>query len=86
MKGRTTLIIAHRLSTISLADEVVVLDRGRIVARGRHDELVTESPVYRQIHQHGLVERRFIQLDPDGAPIEKDGGEPARRASSGRLP
>ena len=86
MRGRTTVIIAHRLSTISLADEVVVLDRGRIVARGTHDQLVQESPVYREIHQHGLVERRFVQLDPDGAPIEKDGQRPVRRAAGGRLP
>ena len=86
MKGRTTVIIAHRLSTISLADEIVVLDRGRIVARGTHDELVQTSTVYREIHDHGLVERRFVDLDPDGAPIEKDGEPPARRASGGRLP
>jgi ABC-type multidrug transport system fused ATPase/permease subunit len=86
MRGRTTVIIAHRLSTISLADEVVVLDKGRIVARGTHDKLVQESPVYREIHDHGLVERRFVQLDPDGAPIEKDGQGPVRRAAGGRLP
>jgi ABC-type multidrug transport system fused ATPase/permease subunit len=86
MRGRTTLIIAHRLSTISLASEVVVLDRGRVVARGAHDKLVVESPVYREIHQHGLVERRFVRLDPDGAPIEKEGDEPERAARTGRLP
>jgi ATP-binding cassette subfamily B protein len=86
MKGRTTLIIAHRLSTISLADEVVVLDRGGIVARGTHADLVQTSPVYRQIHDHGLVERRFVQLDPDGAPIEKDGEVRRPRAAGGRLP
>jgi ATP-binding cassette subfamily B protein len=86
MRGRTTVIIAHRLSTISLADEVVVLDRGRIVARGTHDKLVQESPVYREIHDHGLVERRFVQLDPDGAPIEKEGETRVRRAAGGRLP
>jgi len=72
MRGRTTLIIAHRLSTISLADHVVVLDRGRIVARGEHANLIEESPVYREIYRHGLVERTFVQLDPDGAPIEKE--------------
>ncbi|MGZ4431466.1 MAG: ABC transporter ATP-binding protein, partial [Gaiellales bacterium] len=73
MRGRTTLIIAHRLSTISLADEVVVLDRGRIVARGRHASLIDSNSVYQQIYRHGLVERTFVQLDPDGAPIEKGG-------------
>jgi ABC-type multidrug transport system fused ATPase/permease subunit len=72
MTGRTTLIIAHRLSTISLADHVVVLDRGRIVARGEHAALLEQSPVYQEIYHHGLVERTFVQLDPDGAPIEKD--------------
>jgi ATP-binding cassette subfamily B protein len=59
MRGRTTLIIAHRLSTIALADEVVVLDGGRIVARGARDELIETSPVYREIHEHGLLERQF---------------------------
>jgi ABC-type multidrug transport system fused ATPase/permease subunit len=59
MQGRTTLIIAHRLSTIALADEIVVLDEGRIVARGPHDALIDTSPVYREIHEHGLLERQF---------------------------
>jgi len=59
MRGRTTLIIAHRLSTIALADEIVVLDEGRIVARGTHGELLGTSPVYREIYEHGLLERRF---------------------------
>jgi ATP-binding cassette subfamily B protein len=57
--GRTTLIIAHRLSTIALADEVVVLDGGRIAARGTHEELLAASSVYRDIHEHGLLERQF---------------------------
>jgi ATP-binding cassette subfamily B protein len=60
MQGRTTLIIAHRLSTISLADEVVVLDHGRIVARGTQGELAETSPVYREIYEHGLIEHEFI--------------------------
>jgi len=59
MRGRTTLIIAHRLSTIALADEIVVLDSGRIAARGTHDELLETSSVYREIYEHGLLERQF---------------------------
>ena len=59
MSGRTTLIIAHRLSTIALADEVVVVDDGRIAAGGTHDELFETSSVYREIYEHGLLERQF---------------------------
>jgi ATP-binding cassette subfamily B protein len=55
MHGRTTIIVAHRLSTIALADEVVVLDEGRIVARGVHDEVLAHSDVYREIVEHGLL-------------------------------
>jgi len=58
-RERTTLIIAHRLSTIALADEIVVLDDGRIVARGQHEELLETSPVYREIYEHGLLEQEF---------------------------
>jgi ABC-type multidrug transport system fused ATPase/permease subunit len=61
MRGRTTIIIAHRLSTIALADELVVLSDGRIAARGTHDELIESSPVYRDIYEHGLLEREFAE-------------------------
>ena len=59
MRNRTTLIIAHRLSTIALADEIVVLDDGRIAGRGTHEELLATSQVYRDIYDHGLLERQF---------------------------
>jgi ATP-binding cassette, subfamily B, bacterial len=61
MRGRTTIIIAHRLSTIALADELVVLDGGRVAARGRHEELIETSAVYREIYEHGLLEREFAE-------------------------
>jgi ATP-binding cassette subfamily B protein len=56
VRGRTTVIIAHRLSTIALADEIVVLEAGRIAARGGHDDLVDTNEVYREIWEHGRLE------------------------------
>ncbi|HEY7961742.1 MAG TPA: ABC transporter ATP-binding protein [Solirubrobacteraceae bacterium] len=60
MRGRTTLVIAHRLSTIALADEIVVLDRGEIVAQGDHRELLQASELYREIVEKGLPEHVFM--------------------------
>jgi ABC-type multidrug transport system fused ATPase/permease subunit len=64
MQGRTTFIIAHRLSTIALADEIVVLEDGRIAARGSHDELIELSPLYREIAEKGAPDRRFLTRNP----------------------
>jgi ABC-type multidrug transport system fused ATPase/permease subunit len=55
MSGRTTFIIAHRLSTIALADEILVLDGGRIAARGGHDDLYASSDAYRDLYDRGLA-------------------------------
>jgi len=63
MKGRTTFVIAHRLSTVSLADEVVVMDGGRIVDRGTHEELLEGCGFYREIAEHGLADSVFLQRD-----------------------
>jgi len=56
MAGRTTFVIAHRLSTIALADEIAVLDHGRVVAYGNHRELLEASDLYREIVEKGLPE------------------------------
>ena len=63
MEGRTTFVIAHRLSTIALADEVVVLEEGRVEARGTHAELLEQSPLYREIAEKGLPDQVFLTRD-----------------------
>jgi ATP-binding cassette subfamily B protein len=63
MAGRTTFVVAHRRSTISLADEIVVMEAGRIVDRGTHDELIERCPLYQEIAEHGLEDQVFLQKD-----------------------
>ncbi|MBI5823140.1 MAG: ABC transporter ATP-binding protein [Chloroflexi bacterium] len=55
MEGRTTFVIAHRLSTVRRADMILVMDKGCIVQRGTHDELLKEGGLYREIHDLQLV-------------------------------
>jgi ATP-binding cassette subfamily B protein len=56
MRGRTTFVIAHRLSTVRAADLILVLQHGRLVDSGTHEELLDSSEVYRQIHASQLAE------------------------------
>jgi len=63
MAGRTTFVIAHRLSTIALADEIAVIDHGKVVAYGSHHELLDLSPLYREIVEKGLPESVFMTKD-----------------------
>ena len=73
MKGRTTFVIAHRLSTIRKADQILVVEKGRIVERGSHAELHAAGGRYREMYdrQHGLVANLFL------APGEGEGPEEA---------
>jgi ABC-type multidrug transport system fused ATPase/permease subunit len=60
MRGRTTFVIAHRLSTIALADEIVVLEAGRVAERGTHSELLERSELYKEIVEKGMPDQVFI--------------------------
>jgi ABC-type multidrug transport system fused ATPase/permease subunit len=77
MKGRTTFVIAHRLSTIRRADQILVLEAGRVVERGSHRELYAARGRYREMYdrQHGLEANLFL------APGE--GEEPPAEGSAG---
>lgn len=66
MEGRTTFVIAQRLLTLKTADQILVLDQGRIVQRGRHDELLTRDGLYREIYDLQLRDQEeFLALQEE---------------------
>ena len=67
MKGRTSFVIAQRISTVLNADLILVLDKGRIAARGNHEELMEQSPIYVEIYNSQLVEDAAIE-EPELSP------------------
>jgi ATP-binding cassette subfamily B protein len=69
MQGRTTFIIAHRLSTIALADEIVVLDHGRVIAHGDHEHLLEQSELYAEIVEKGLPDQVFLTRETRTAEV-----------------
>ena len=75
MKGRTTFVIAHRLSTIRRADQILVVEEGRIVERGDHAALYAASGRYRDLYdrQHGLEQNLFL-APGEGDDVPEDDG------------
>jgi subfamily B ATP-binding cassette protein MsbA len=73
MRGRTTFVIAHRLSTIRRADQILVVEGGRILERGTHPELFAAQGRYRDLYdrQHGLEMNLFL-APGEGDKVEVD--------------
>lgn len=68
MKGRTSFVIAHRLRTVKQADQILVVDKGRIVQRGRHEDLVSQPGLYQEIYRLQLAPQDETAPEPTGAP------------------
>jgi ATP-binding cassette subfamily B protein len=86
MKGRTTFIIAHRPSTISLADEVVVLDHGRVVERGTHGELMAAGSLYAQMFGDAEAGRGDLDAFSSEAPADGRSREGTAAGPASRGP
>jgi len=62
MRGRTSIIISHRISTVKEADQIVVLNDGRIAERGTHSDLVEMGGIYAELHRKQLLEEELEHL------------------------
>jgi subfamily B ATP-binding cassette protein MsbA len=80
MRGRTTFVIAHRLSTIRRANQILVVEEGRIIERGTHDELYAAHGRYWDLYtrQHGLQANLFLATGEGDSVPEDDNKKEAK--------
>ncbi len=82
MRGRTTIVVAHRLSTVERADRILVLDRGRIVEEGTHQELLVRGGLYHRLYTRRFVDEATVAVEPP-PPVLVPLGTPLVRARGG---
>ena len=87
MRGRTTFVIAHRLSTIRRADQILVVQDGRILERGTHESLYLAEGRYRELYdkQHAVESNLFL-AEGEGDKTDDDSGSNGASGSSAALP
>ena len=90
MEGRTTFVIAHRLSTVRRADMILVMDKGRIVESGTHDELLKAGGLYKEIHDLQLVDHakfaeEMEELQEENLTSSLSGAERSRSESNQEI-
>jgi ATP-binding cassette subfamily B protein len=79
LENRTSIIVSHRISSIKHADEIIVLDEGRIVERGTHGELVEEGGLYANIYERQLLEAAMDDSDSSEPQVEQSEGRETDR-------
>ena len=81
LQGRTSIVIAHRLSTVRNADKIIVLNRGRLVEMGNHEELLALGGVYERLYavNYGLISEPLATIESNG------GGNGAEALAGGGM-
>jgi len=86
LAGRTSIVIAHRLSTVRDADQILVVDEGRIVERGTHTELLSREGLYAELYRTQFEHQQEIPGDGSAAPGGPSGTVPAVHGQPSAAP